>query len=480
MVYVFGDYELDDRLYTLRCADESLKLEPKVFEALEYLIRYRDRFVSRDELMEKLWPGQVVGEAALTQCIAKARKAVHDDGGKQRVIKTYHGRGYRFVAEVMERGDKPPPLLRQAQDERDKAQGSMQKPFVLSPLRLRSGQASILLRTGLSKHEGSSLPIQLSFQMYWHVGHLVLVGFFLFFGVMMTLRHFSSRPSFLDGEEYTTKEETTLEATLVEKNQRRLWLLSANSPEASAYCLRGWDYYSRFTPEANIQARQMFERAVAADPRYATAYVGLGWTYLLEWSSFWTHDSQSLEQALALAQKALVLDNSLPYAHTLLGTIYLQQKQHEQAIAEGERAIALDPTCADCYVTLADILTFAGRPRRAIELVEVARYLDPSSAAYYAAVAGRAYYSIGQPDQAIPALRRALIRNPNFLLTHLNLVLAYSELGFTKAAKAELSKGQKLNPQLSLASLRERLPDKNPRTTERFLNALRKAGLNEE
>jgi tetratricopeptide (TPR) repeat protein len=224
----------------------------------------------------------------------------------------------------------------------------------------------------------------------------------------------------------------------------------------------------------------MFARAIAVDPRYATAYVGLGWTYLLEWNSFWTQDFQSLEQALALAQKALALDDSLPYAHALLGNIYLLQKQYEQAVAEGERAIALDPTCADCYVTLADILTFAGRAHRALELVETARYLDPSSAAYYAAVLGRAYYLMGQPDQAIPALRRALIRNPNFLLARLNLAAAYSEVDLTKAARAQLTEGRRLNPQLSLAGLRERLPDKNPGTVERFVRALHKAGLDEK
>lgn len=462
MVYVFGDCELDDRLYALRCAGEPLKLEPKVFEILVYLIRYRDRFVSRDELLEKLWPGQVVGEAALTQCVAKARKAVHDDGGKQQVIKTYHGRGYRFVAEMTERGDEPRAAFR---------------PVETPQRSVSVDNQPIGVTTQGCSREGRLIGEALLSQQYRQTSHLTLVGFFLFFGVMMGMQHFSSRSSSLAGGRYTAKEATAQEATLIERDQRRRFL-SANSPEASAYCLRGWDYYYRFTPEANLQARRMFERAIAVDPRYATAYVGLGWAYLLEWNLFWTQDSQSLEQAFALAQKALALDASLPYAHALLGNIYLLQKQHEQAIAEGERAVALDPTCADCYVTLADILTSAGRPQRAIELVESAKYLAPSSAAYYAAIAGRAYYLIGQPDRAIPALRRALIRNPNFLLARLNLAVAYSELGLTKAAKAELSEGQRLNPQLSLVSLRERLPDKNPGTVDRFLNVLRKAGLN--
>lgn len=105
MIYVFGEFELDARLYTLRCAGEPLKLEPKVLDVLLYLLRARDRVVSKDELLEQVWQGQVISDGTLTQCLAKARKAVNDDGDRQHVIKTQHGRGYRFIADVIERSD---------------------------------------------------------------------------------------------------------------------------------------------------------------------------------------------------------------------------------------------------------------------------------------------------------------------------------------------------------------------------------------
>jgi DNA-binding winged helix-turn-helix (wHTH) protein len=104
MLYHFSDYELDERLYQLRRGGKPVEIEPKVFDVLVYLMRHRDHVVSKDELLEKLWPEQVVSETALTRCIVAARKAVGDDGTKQEVIETQHGRGYRFIAPVSERG----------------------------------------------------------------------------------------------------------------------------------------------------------------------------------------------------------------------------------------------------------------------------------------------------------------------------------------------------------------------------------------
>jgi DNA-binding winged helix-turn-helix (wHTH) protein len=77
---VFGDYELDEQLYELRRDGAPVALDRKVFDVLAYLIQHRERLVPKEELLDKLWPGQVVGEAALTRCITAARKALGDDG----------------------------------------------------------------------------------------------------------------------------------------------------------------------------------------------------------------------------------------------------------------------------------------------------------------------------------------------------------------------------------------------------------------
>jgi len=102
MRYSFEEWELDVGRYELRRTGQPIKLEPQVFTVLAYLVQHHDRVLSKQELLSHLWPGQYIGDSALERCIMAARKAVGDSGGKQRVIKTFHRRGYRFVLPVTE------------------------------------------------------------------------------------------------------------------------------------------------------------------------------------------------------------------------------------------------------------------------------------------------------------------------------------------------------------------------------------------
>ena len=105
MIYTFENHELDTSRFELRRDGVALHVEPQVFDLLLYLIRHRDRVVRKHELLDGLWPGRLVCEATISHCIMCARKAVDDNGRGQRVIKTLHSRGYRFVAPVVSRSD---------------------------------------------------------------------------------------------------------------------------------------------------------------------------------------------------------------------------------------------------------------------------------------------------------------------------------------------------------------------------------------
>src|SRR5215510_13346159 len=105
MIHLFGDCELDEARFELRRRGELVKIEPKTFDVLAYLIRSPDRVVSKDELLDALWPGQTVSESVLPKCVAAARRAVGDTPARCSVIQTVHGRGYRFIAPLKTRVD---------------------------------------------------------------------------------------------------------------------------------------------------------------------------------------------------------------------------------------------------------------------------------------------------------------------------------------------------------------------------------------
>ena len=102
MLFSFADRTLDVERRELRRGAEPVAVEPQVFDLLVYLIRNRDRVVSKDDLIASVWGGRIVSESTLTSRINAARKAVGDSGDAQRLIRTVARKGVRFVAEVRE------------------------------------------------------------------------------------------------------------------------------------------------------------------------------------------------------------------------------------------------------------------------------------------------------------------------------------------------------------------------------------------
>jgi DNA-binding winged helix-turn-helix (wHTH) protein/tetratricopeptide (TPR) repeat protein len=104
----FAEFELDESLYTLRRGGEAVEVQPKALDLLLYLIRNRDRVVSKDELLDRVWSGVTVNEEALSRAVHAVRTALGDDGERQRIIQTVRRRGFRFVAHVEERVESAP------------------------------------------------------------------------------------------------------------------------------------------------------------------------------------------------------------------------------------------------------------------------------------------------------------------------------------------------------------------------------------
>jgi adenylate cyclase len=226
-------------------------------------------------------------------------------------------------------------------------------------------------------------------------------------------------------DEIVRKIVTTLKLQLTVQEQGYLERKTTDNLEAYDTFLRGVELFSRITPETTVQARQMFEKAVALDSQYADAYAWLGGIYLAEWLWRWSADPQTLEHALALTQQALALDDSVPRAHSILSNVYAQKQQYDQAIAEGRRAIILDPNNDFSYNRQGAALNFAGRPEEALPMMEQAMRLNPHYPPFYLGDLGWTYSLTGRYAEAVATLKEATSRGPTLMVYYAILADSY-------------------------------------------------------
>ena len=102
MRYIFEEYAFDTDRRELHRGADVVAVTPQVFDLLDYLIRNRERVVSKDDLINAIWKGRIVSDAALTTRLNAARNAIGDSGEEQRLIKTLPRKGFRFVGPVRE------------------------------------------------------------------------------------------------------------------------------------------------------------------------------------------------------------------------------------------------------------------------------------------------------------------------------------------------------------------------------------------
>jgi adenylate cyclase len=242
--------------------------------------------------------------------------------------------------------------------------------------------------------------------------------------------------------------------------------------EAYDDVLRGYAYHWTFTQQALAKAREMFQKAVALDPKYADPYAGMGWTYFEDWAFQWNRDPQLRDRALELGRQAIALDDSNTDAYALLSAVETSEEQYDRAIADSEHAIAVDPNYTFGYVWLAEALTKSGRPADGIACTEKVMRLDPRNRDQYVLVVGLAYFAMGRYKESVSAYKQSLVRWGKSPGPHLGLAVDYVELGRDEEARAETAEVLRFNPRFSPRSV-----FKDPALNERYIADLRKAGL---
>ncbi|MDB4444358.1 tetratricopeptide repeat protein [bacterium] len=279
-------------------------------------------------------------------------------------------------------------------------------------------------------------------------------------------------------DEITMKIITAMQVKLTEGERARLYAKGTDNLDAYLKSLQGHKHFFRLNPDDHILARRYFKEAIALDPEFAIPYVFMGYIHLVEVRGGWSKSPQkSIGQAFKLAQKVLVLDESHPSGHGLLGQIHLIKGQHEKAIAALERAVALEPNGIGSLFWLGGALSNAGRPQEAIPHFKRVIRLNPLDPSLGLVGLGSAYNRMERYEEAITVLKKALYYQPDFFRAHLIIAGCYAALGREEEAHAEAAEVLRLNPKFSVKKFAKRLSIRDKAVKERVIDALRKAGL---
>jgi tetratricopeptide (TPR) repeat protein len=237
----------------------------------------------------------------------------------------------------------------------------------------------------------------------------------------------------------------------------------------------------RLNKNDNAIARQLLKEAIALDPQYADAYQLMGYTHLWDAYNGWSKSpKESFDLAEELAQKAIGLDNSVPGSHGLVAMLYLTQGQCDKALAKSEQIVANHPKAATQIHILGMALSCMGRQEEAISQYKKQLRLNPNPQFFFIKNIGAAYFASGRYEELIDLTNKWIDLRPDplwSLWSHLNLAAAYSRLGREKDAKTEAAKVLKVVPEISLGYIEWGLFFMDQDDINRYINALRKAGL---
>lgn len=243
-----------------------------------------------------------------------------------------------------------------------------------------------------------------------------------------------------------------LTVKLSESERERLARPYTRSLIAFEHFLDGQAAFGARERENNAEAREHYERAVAADPTFARAFGGLALTHAADATFGWSADrARAIAEAIEYARRAEALDASLPEVHWTLAWVDAQRRDHAQALRHVRRAIELNPSYADAYALAASIATYVGRPSEARSLMRVALRLRPVPNFLYHLILGRAYFLLGDNVQAIANLRASLDRNPAHLESRVYLAAALQRSGASADAAWETNEIRALQPGFVLA-----------------------------
>jgi TolB-like protein len=518
--YRFEAYALDAARRELRRGTELIAVEPQVFDLLDYLIRHRDRVVSKDDLMAAVWNGRIVSESALASRINSARVAIGDSGEEQRLIKTLRGKGFRFIGLISEEqriaaatspaGPEilPPALAEQpsivvlpfvnmsGDPAQDYFADGMTEEIITALARFKS--LFVIARNSSFAYRGHAVDIKriarelgVRYVLEGSVrnsgdrvritGQLIIAET----GTHIWASRFERRMSdiFDLQDEITESIVGAVEPEILSAEMRRARGKHQDSLAAYDCVLRAYQHLFNLTLDDNERALDFLRQAIRLAPDYALAYAYASWANLFRVQLMHGGSLRPvLTDALTMAQRAVELDPTDPLIQTIRGAWQCMiERDFDGGVARHEEAFEQNPNSVWICGCNGFGHALCHNTERALEMLERARRLSPRDPGMFLWLPGGAivHFLARRPEKAIQWTEDALRLNPRHLISLFLRAAAEVAAGQSVTGRQYVERMRAINPALDVKFASKMLPFKFADDKEHILSALKVAGLPE-
>ncbi len=265
-----------------------------------------------------------------------------------------------------------------------------------------------------------------------------------------------------------------------EKRLKRSLTTNATAFDLYLQGVRGESYFSKV---GNRESILLFKQAIELDPNFAAAYARLGQAYSYALENNWIEDREKyIKLAIGSANKAIELDNELPYAYWSLARIHTRSYASDlkKAISLFEKSIKLNPNYADGYIFLATTHIFNGHAEKALPLIEKGMSINPFSPFFYHQALGMARFFLGNHEAAVQSFKQALEQSPTATFMQRFLMACYGYLGQSDDAEWAAMEYELSGKSATIKAMMDSSSLRNPVYRKIFEEGLRKGGLPEE
>jgi len=534
---LIGSHLFHPALNQLERDGEVVHLEPKAAAVLQLLAERVGETISRQELLDSVWPSVVVSDDALTQVIIKLRKALGDTSRQHTYIKTVPKRGYLLVATVEK-------AVAQDSDTKTKKDWLIPRFGFTAGIILFIAINFILWDaddTGNSPTNGitaetQSEPRSISILPFESINEgeryrnfargitadlttdLSRISKLWVIRVPMTEDKVISARYLVSGSVQHTKERLIVHVRLLESRTRHhIWseryeqsldklfdvqqainkeivkqlaieITTADKHRLAKRYTHNIDAYEDFLhgqaelllrqQESNISARGWYRQAIEKDPAFARAYAGLALSYAADYRNQWTNNGENvLNQAEEMAKTAKHIDANIPEVYWVLGYVNTQKKKLDDAINLLHQALELDKSYADAYALMGGVYTYRGEPNLSLPQLRNAIRLNPDAGYLYYLLLGRAYFFLNNHEQATINLQESLSRNPDNLEARIYLMASAVVIADWDTAEWEANEIRAVQPEFRLSNWLDTYPMTDIKQRQYLLGKLQSYGF---